>query len=211
MALPALAAAGLKYGPAAIGVLKGLFGGKSAAQKRLERMAKLGYDPEELQRNLALLNERIAGEKTGALSRLRAGNIDPSSGLAQEVLGSINRSRGLRSAEAKAAASASGQRATELLGAREDDSTGDLLGSLLASLSQDFEQGGLFNKGGAKKSNIPAVRTDVGLPKIRTNPLIEANPLWNATLKKKRVISDYGVGLPQLRTTPSVSLPRYLR
>lgn len=175
MALPALAAAGLKYGPAAIGVLKGLFGGKSGAQKRLERMAALGYDPEELQRNIGLLNERIAGEKTGALSRLRAGNIDPSSGLAQEVLGSINRSRGLRSAEAKAAASASGQRATELLGARGDDSTGDLLGSLLASLSSDFEKGGLFNRGkklGATVPFIPKVRTDAGLPKLRTNPSV---------------------------------------
>lgn len=182
MALPALAAAGLKYGPAALGVLKGLFGGKSPAQKRLENIAKLGYDPDELQRNLGLLNQRIAGEKTGALSRLRAGNIDPSSGLAQEVLGSISRSQGMRAGAAKAGASEAGQRATELFGAREDDSTGDLLGSLLASLSQDFEQGGLFNRGknpGAAVPFIPKARTDVGLPRIRT--------------------------------TPSVSLPRYLR
>jgi len=210
MALPALAAAGLKYGPAAIGVLKGLFGGKSAAQKRLERIAKLGYDPDELQRNLTLLNRRVADERTGALSRLRAGNIDPSSGLAQEVLGSISRSQGMRAGAAKAGASEAGQRATELLGAREDDSTGDLLGSLLASLSQDFEQGGLFNKGGSK-SAIPSVRTDVGLPTIKQNPLIEGNPLWYGTLKKRRNVSDYGLGLPQIRTTPSVSLPRYLR
>lgn len=182
MALPALALAGLKYGPAAIGVLKGLFGGKSAAQKRLERMAKLGYDPEELQRNIGLLNQRIAGEKTNALSRLRAGNIDPSSGLAQEVLGSITRSQGMRSGEARAAASASGQRATELLGMREDDSTGDLLGSLLASLSQDFEKGGLFNRGKQQGTTVPFI------PKVRTD-----------------------VGLPKIRTTSSVSLPRYLR
>jgi len=205
--LPLAVSAGLKYGLPALGVLKGLFGGKSPAQKRLERIAKLGYDPEEYQRALTQLNQRIGGEKQSVLSRLRAGNVDPSSGIGQELLGSVNRSYGMRAAEAKSAASESGQRATELLGTRDDESTGDLLGSLLASLASDFEEGGLFDRG-KKQPKIPAVRTDAGLPKIRTSPLLEANPLYRATLKKRREISDYGVGLPSMRMN---SLPRYLR
>lgn len=150
MALPAAIGIAAKYGPAAYGILKGLLGGKSPqqkAQERLQRIAERGLDPSVLSRAIAILNARNQAEQGGVLSRLAAGGIDPSSGLAQEAVGATRRSLGARQGEAQTLfneqSQAAQMRANEqLAGMPEDTSTGDLIGSLLSNL----EAQGVFDK-----------------------------------------------------------------
>ncbi len=150
MPIPALAASAIRYGPAAYGILKGLFGGKSPqqkAQERLQKIAEQGLDPAILQRAIAILNVRNQGEQSGVLSRLSAGGIDPSSGLAQEAVGATRRSLGARQGEAQSLFNTQSEEAMmraneQLAGMPEDTSTGDLVASLLSNL----DARGVFDK-----------------------------------------------------------------
>lgn len=150
MPIPAGVVLAAKYGPAAYGILKGLFGGKSPqkkAQERLEKIAREGIDPGILQRQLKILNARQGGESSDILQRLAGGNIAPSSGLAQEFVGASKRSIGGRQAEAQALFDEYNQRAKmqanqQLAGMPEDQSTGDLLGSVLSELQAQYGGGG---------------------------------------------------------------------
>src|SRR3990172_2502928 len=100
----------LQYAPAAIGLAQKLFGKKSPEQKareesikRLRRIAEQGLDPTVLNRAFQTINARGQNEETGVLSRLSAGGIDSSSGLAQEAAGAVRRSLGSRRGGARAA------------------------------------------------------------------------------------------------------------
>jgi hypothetical protein len=163
MALPAGVALAAKYGPAAYGIISGLLKGKSKQQKaqeaamaRLQNIAEHGLDPSILNRAVAILNARNQGEQSGVLSRLSAGGIDPSSGLAQEAVGATRRSLGARQGEAQSLfneqSEAAKLRANEQLAGMpvpEDTSTGDLIGSLLTNL----EARGVFDKKAAPEQS----------------------------------------------------------
>lgn len=128
--------------PSAISLIRSLFGGKSPQEKAIERLQQIserGLDPAILQRALGILNTRNQAEQSGTLSRLAAGGIDPSSGLAQEAVGATRRSLGARQGEAQALFNQKSEAAKmaatqQLVGLPVDNSTGDLLGSMLQAL-----------------------------------------------------------------------------
>ena len=175
MPIPAGVILGAQLAPSAISVIKGLLGGKSPQEKAIERFQKLseqGLDPAILQRALAILNARNQAEQSGVLSRLAAGGIDPSSGLAQEAVGATRRGLGARQGEAQALFNQQSEAAKlaanqQLLGLPADNSLGDLLGSGLQALQaygqrkqdQDFLQS-LFNTSQGAAA-LPEIRTQL--------------------------------------------------
>ena len=170
MALPMLAMAALKYGPAVIGTLQGLFKGKSKEEKareaalgRISKIAESGLDRGVLDRAIGIINSRIGNEQQGTLARLASGGLDPSSGLAQEAVGAVRRSRGAREGEARSLFDEQSQRAQMEanqylagLPVQQDDSLSQSLSSIGTSLVEDFSKGGLFNKTDDGSPSLPA-------------------------------------------------------
>lgn len=92
---PLTIGAGLSLGS---GLLGSLFGGddpSEQAQKLLLKFGKEGLPPELLsqiiQQALASINQGVAIQKRGTASRLAAGGINASSGLAESQLGKASR------------------------------------------------------------------------------------------------------------------------
>lgn len=206
MPIPALALGALKYGPAVVSLLKGLTGGKSPQEKAIEKIQQVadnGLDPKILERVLAILNARNQTEQSGVLSRLAAGGIDPSSGLAQEAVGATRRSLGARTGEAQSLFNAESERAKmaanqQLAGLPVDNSTGDLLGSLLQAVQASAQKKFDFDQLD-QKLNPPAAAP----AQPAANPNIGVQiPGVQDLLRPRRGTSGVGMRLPGTGSGP---------
>lgn len=123
-------------------VLSSLFGGDSPrdkAIKELERIMKQGLDPRILQRLIRTIAAREQQAQSGILARARAGNLDPSSGLVQEMIGASRRGAAAQEGDLREAFNDESERvkraaASQLAGMPADTSTGDLIGSTIELL-----------------------------------------------------------------------------
>lgn len=176
MAIPAF----VSYIPAALSALKSLFGGDSPqekARKRLEELAKRGLDPKLLRQALAIQAAREQQEQSGILSRMRAGNIDPSSGLAQEAIGASKRGLAARQGEARAVfdeqSEAAKQRANEILaGMPEDDTFAQVMGSATELLDELARKP--TSAGSATANAAGGARVTAALPGVQPPQMFDA-------------------------------------
>lgn len=195
-------------------LLKGLFGKKSPEEKARERLAKIserGLDPELLNRALGILNARNQAEQSGALSRLAAGGIDPSSGLAQEAAGAIRRGLGARQGEAQALFNERSEAAKlaatqQLAGMPADNSLGDLISSSLIALqaSRNPKSDALTTDDVAKimgnrkdypmstDFDISAPRGSIRLPSLSLSPQVPQPGFYDAPLRLQRRKQNFG-------------------
>lgn len=150
---------------------------RDEALTALENQANRGLDPRILRRALKTLRARTRNDVSGALGRLRAGGIDPRSGLAQETAQSIRNAAGeeggglreyfdLESERARTSANQA------LAGLPEDESTADLISSLVMNLgTAKYGQG----KGAAAQQPIslldPSKIKMRGLDRLNPRPL----------------------------------------
>lgn len=206
MPIPAAVGAAATYGPAVISLLKGLFGGKSPQEKAIEKIQQVadkGLDPHILQRALAILNARNQAEQSDVLSRMAAGGIDPSSGLAQEAVGATRRSLGARTGEAQALFNTESERAKmaanqQLAGLPVDNSTGDLLGSLLQAVQASARP---------KKFDFDQLDEKLNPPAAPAQPAANANigvqlPRVQDLLRPRQGASGVGLRLPGTGSGP---------
>lgn len=150
MAIPAAAAYAIQYAPAVYSLLSGLFRGKSPQEKaveKLEKQAREGLDDNLLNEILAQIGARRESDTSRALRRLAAGNISPSSGLAQEVAGATRRGFAGQLEDARTkfmtADQAAKDRANQaLLSLPQDNSTGDIVAALMSSLASELSRKG---------------------------------------------------------------------
>lgn len=208
MPIPAGVQLAAMVAPSVISLARSLFGGKSRQDKALDKIEKIsneGLDPKILQRALAILNARNQTEQSGVLSRLAAGGIDPSSGLAQEAVGATRRGLGARMGEAQSLFNQQSEAAKmaatqQLAGLPADNSTGDLLGSLLGAVQAGVQRKMDFDRldkilnpqqaVAAPATPAPSPRMGVQLPRVED------------MLRPRQGVSGVGMRLPGTGSGP---------
>ncbi len=159
---------------------------RDKALKQLQLIMKKGLDPTILRRLMQAMSAREAQAQSGVLARARAGNLDPSSGLVQEMLGASRRNAASREGELRQIFDDESERVkraamAQLANLPEDTSGGDLLGSSIALLdtvlkrkrTQDEPEGWQQQSGQSVGLSEPEakvhgpVRSDVGMKMYR--------------------------------------------
>lgn len=160
-----------------IGLADKIFGGgaQKRARKRLEEQAERGLDPKILQRALSILRKRTANDVSGTIGRLQAGGIDPRSGLATETAGAVRNRAGAEAGELSSLFEFESARAQDAanraLAGQEDESTSDLIQSLVLNLgTAKYGQG----KGAAQQ---PISLLDPSQIKMRGLDRLKPKPL----------------------------------
>jgi hypothetical protein len=198
--------------PSAISLIRGLFGGKSPQEKAIERLQQIserGLDPKLLERALGILNVRNEREQRDTLSRLMAGGIDPSSGLAQEAVGATRRSLGARQGEAQALFNQQSEAAKmaatqQLAGLPVDNSTGDLLGSILQGVQA---YAGSRKPEGMTFDELSTILKKESLPV--TTPEIRGTDFSRNIPQSLPVTSAPRLQLPQPKISPNIGLKQF--
>ncbi len=129
---------------------------------------KRGLDPKILQNALAVMRKRSENEVSGTLGRLQAGGIDPRSGLAAETAGAV---RNRASSDVGTLSAEFDREAERVLSGQNDESTADLISSLVMNLgTAKYGQGN-----GAAQQPIslldPSKIKMRGLDRLKSKPL----------------------------------------
>lgn len=156
MALPAIAALALKYGPALYSVGRSLTAGKSLRQKNLEALGRIAeggqLPPGVLDRIAGTERKRLGQYQSEAAARLRHAGIRPGSPVFEEHMAAIRRAEGgLVGAQASAIREKALSAVGSLASMTPDRSTADLIGELVPMAVEDLQK-----MGKNKSSSIPA-------------------------------------------------------